>query len=40
MAAARPGLRAAVTVPKITSLKSLMFLVKMFRRPVATKQFS
>jgi hypothetical protein len=40
MAAARLVERAVIPVSKITTLKSLSFLVKMFRRPVPTKQFS
>jgi hypothetical protein len=35
-----PGERAFIPVSKITSLKSLSFLVQMFRRPIPTKQFS
>jgi hypothetical protein len=40
MAAARPDEPRYHPSVKITSLKSLSFLVKLFRRHVPTKQFS
>jgi hypothetical protein len=40
MAAARPAEQVVIPLSKTTSLKSLSFLVQMFRQPVPTKQFS
>jgi hypothetical protein len=40
MAAARPVQRAVIPALKSTLLKSLSFIVQMFRQTVPTKQFS